>query len=245
MDDSSRFPGKDIAEFTPYHVMQFPNLPRTPEPELMDDEEQARVYAEADFSEPHDHFVTLFGLAFPGHEPDGTVLDLGCGPADVSIRFCRRYGVCRLHGIDGAPAMLRQGHAAVREAGLERRIRLIEGYLPGATLPLPGYAAVISNSLLHHLADPAVLWASLRRWGQPGAPVLVMDLLRPASEVSARELVALHAADAPDILRRDFFHSLLAAYRPEEIRAQLNAAGLSHLRIAMVSDRHLTVSGWL
>lgn len=220
-------------------------FPRSPEPEIMDDEEQARAYAEADFSEPHEHFVTLFGLAFPGHVPTGTVLDLGCGPADVSIRFCRRYSLCRLHGVDGAPAMLRLGRDAVRRAGLNARIRLLDGYLPGAALPLPAYDALISNSLLHHLADPAVLWDSLRRWGKPGAPVFVMDLLRPASAAAAQELVEVHAAAAPEVLRRDFHHSLCAAYRPEEIREQLQAAGLPWLQVDVVGDRHQVVFGRL
>ncbi len=34
-------------------------MKRIPEPELMDGAEQASAYAEADFSEPHDHFMIL------------------------------------------------------------------------------------------------------------------------------------------------------------------------------------------
>ena len=34
-------------------------MDRTPEPELMDDEEQAKAYAEADFSEANSLFVAL------------------------------------------------------------------------------------------------------------------------------------------------------------------------------------------
>ena len=35
---------------------------RIPEPELMDDAEQAKAYAEADFSEPNQRFLELFRL---------------------------------------------------------------------------------------------------------------------------------------------------------------------------------------
>ena len=35
----------------------------------------------------------------------------------------------------------------------------------------------------------------------------------------------------------------VAAYRPEELAAQLDAVGLSHLRVEQVSDRHLMVWG--
>ena len=35
-------------------------MERIPEPDLMSEQEQARAYAEADFSEPHENFVDLF-----------------------------------------------------------------------------------------------------------------------------------------------------------------------------------------
>lgn len=218
---------------------------RIPEPELMDDDAQARAYAEADFSAPHDNFVALFREAFPGLKLTGPALDLGCGPADVLIRFARAFPGCRLDGVDGAAAMLRYGREAVARAGLAERVRLVEGYLPGAALPETAYDAIISNSLLHHLADPAVLWASVKRWGQFGAAVFVMDLRRPDSPEQAAAMVHQYAANEPDILRRDFHHSLRAAYRPDEVRAQLRAAGLNGLEVREIGDRHLIVWGRL
>lgn len=220
-------------------------MQRSAEPELMDEEEQARAYAEADFSEPHGRFLSLFGEAFPDLEPAGIALDLGCGPADIAMRLVKAFPGWQVHGLDGADAMLNHGRSAVRRAGLDARIQLIKGYLPGAVPPLAAYDAVISNSLLHHLADPAVLWDSVKRWGKPGAPVFVMDLLRPPSLAEAARLVARHAAGEPEILRRDFHNSLLAAYRPEEIRAQLRKAGLAQLEVREASDRHVVVSGRL
>ncbi|BBA36126.1 uncharacterized protein sS8_4196 [Methylocaldum marinum] len=220
-------------------------MQRMPEPELMDEEDQARAYAEADFSEPHDHFVSLVHTAFPDGALTGAVLDLGCGSADVTVRFARAFPNCRIDGVDGAEAMLEFGRKAVRSAGLEERVRLIKGYLPDASLPLTSYDAVISNSLLHHLADPMVLWTSVKRWGKSGAPVFVMDLLRPESELRLAELVRQYAADAPEVLRRDFSNSLRAAYRADEIRAQLAAAGLESFICDVVSDRHLVVRGRL
>lgn len=70
-----------------------------------------------------------------------------------------------------------------------------------------------------------------------------MDLMRPEDEALARALTARHAADTPAILQHDFFHSLLAAYRPDEVRAQLAVAGLEDFVVRAVSDRHLVVYG--
>lgn len=218
-------------------------MKRTPEPELMDEASQARAYAEADFSEPHDRMITLFAEKFPGDDFAGTALDLGCGPADITIRFARAHPRCRIHGVDGAQAMLAFGHAAVRDGRLEDRIRLICGYLPGATLPLESYDAIISNSLLHHLDDPSVLWNAVREYGHPGTRVFIMDLMRPDSAEAVDALVEEYASNDPDVLRRDFRASLHAAYRPDEIRQQLARASLGFLDVAPVSDRHLVVSG--
>lgn len=217
-------------------------MKRIPEPELMEDPEQALAYARADFSEPHQMFMDCLARRFPDLTPH-RVLDLGCGTADITLRFGRAYPSCELTGVDGAEAMLALGREAVKRSGMEGRIKLITGRLPGAPLPLQGFDTVISNSLLHHLADPAVLWQTLHEAAAPGARILVMDLLRPASEARARELMLIYAGGEPEILRRDFHHSLRAAYRPEEVKDQLRAAGLGRFSLRVVSDRHFIVYG--
>jgi hypothetical protein len=70
-----------------------------------------------------------------------------------------------------------------------------------------------------------------------------MDLMRPGTAAEVARLVETHAATEPAILRCDFSHSLFAAYRPDEIRQQLAVAGLDHLAVDVVSDRHLVISG--
>lgn len=217
---------------------------RVPEPELMDSEEQALAYAQADFAEPHERFVTLFRETFPGLDRAGTVLDLGCGPADVTVRFAKGFPLARVDGIDAGPNMLKLAHDRVRREGLAERVRLTLGRLPMDSPPLAQYGAVISNSLLHHLADPVVLWNAVRSHAAPGAPVFIMDLARPADEATLDALVARYAEGEPDILRNDFRNSLKAAYRPDEVREQLARAGLSGLCVNALGDRHLTVSGF-
>lgn len=220
-------------------------MDRVPEPELMTDAEQARAYAAADFSEPHDAFVALFADRFADALPPRRffALELGCGAGDVCLRFARAFPHAIVHGIDGAEAMLACGRDAVRAAGLPDRVELVHGYLPDGAPPRASYDVVFSNSLLHHLADPAVLWRSVRRFAASGAPVLIMDLMRPSSRAAAEVMVDQYAAGEAPVLQRDFLASLCAAYRPEEVRAQLLAAGLPDLRVEATSDRHLVVAG--
>jgi SAM-dependent methyltransferase len=219
-------------------------MQRIPEPELMDEPEQAAAYAAADFAEAHSRIVAAFEQFFPQVEIAGPVLDLGCGPGDIGFRFAARFPGCQIFGVDGAPVMIalaRQRKAA--DAVLGPRVNFIEGLLPGAPIPGLAYAAIISNSLLHHLHNPAVLWEAITCHAGRGTNIFIADLYRPQSTTGARRLVDTYAAAEPGVLRRDFYHSLCAAFEPGEIEAQLAAAGLRELSVDVVSDRHLVVHG--
>ncbi len=218
-------------------------MERTPEPELMIEEVQAEAYAKADFDEPHSRFISLLRECFPALPERGVALDLGCGPGDIGLRFARVFPSWMVDGLDGSPAMVRLGREAVRRAGLVGRVNLFVSRLPGGKARRESYDLVFSNSLLHHLADPGVLWSSIRRWAQTGIPIFVMDLLRPSSRRQARRLVEEYTQGEPEILKRDFHNSLLAAYRPSELRSQLRLAGLGHLQVRTVSDRHFIIWG--
>jgi cyclopropane fatty-acyl-phospholipid synthase-like methyltransferase len=214
---------------------------RTPEPELMLGEEQAEAYAAADLSELQQSMVTLFVARFG--TPAGCLLDLGSGAADMAIRFATSFCAVTVLGVDGSPALLRQAERAIAAAGLDRRVRVEQRHLPDPALETGRFSAVIANSLLHHLADPATLWRTAVRCAMPGAPVLVMDLRRPANAQEAERLVALHAREAWPILQADFLNSLRAAYRADEIRTQLDEAGLVDFQVEEIGDLHVLAWG--
>ena len=226
--------------------MRAETMKRIPEPEeLMDDAAQARAYAEADFSEPNNLFIELFAelLATPF---GGHALDLGCGPGDIPLAFVERYHRARVTAVDGAESMLSLARSKLADQPeLAERVQWTCCYLPNSELHPAGYDAVLSNSLLHHMAEPLDLWRTIKHCAKPDALVLVMDLARPATPEAVDALVATHAGDAPDVLRRDFRNSLFAAYTTDEVTEQLTRAGLGMLAVAMVSDRHLAVRGRL
>jgi ubiquinone/menaquinone biosynthesis C-methylase UbiE len=211
----------------------------------MDSEAQASAYAGADFSESNALFTDQFLERF--HQPGSTgqLADLGCGPADICIRLCRALPDWRITGLDAGPNMLSHAALAVAGAGLEQRIELRLSHLPDPELPANSFQAVTSNSLLHHLPKPGVLWSTIQQIAAPGAAVQVMDLRRPADEDAAAELVDTYAADAPQVLKDDFYHSLLAAYTPDEVARQLQEHDLGLLEISLPSDRHWLAAGRL
>ncbi len=221
-------------------------MKRRPEPELMADPAQALAYAQADFSESNRLFLKLLRDLDPGDLEGQQALDLGCGSGDIAIRFLKAWPGARCDALDGSAPMLACAQTALDALpGVARRCRLLQEVLPSPRLAGGTYDLVLSNSLLHHLHDPQVLWRTVRAAGRPGSLVLVMDLMRPPSPGWAESLVVTYVGDEPELLQSDYRASLFAAFEPAEVQAQLAEAGLESLEVAVVSDRHLAVSGRL
>ncbi len=220
-------------------------MKRTPEPELMDSKAQTQAYAEADFSDSNSLFVNRFMETFPGLPGDGTLIDLGCGPADICIRLSDALPGWHITGLDAGENMLNRARTAIAAAGRGDRISVRLSYLPDEKLESGSFDAIISNSLLHHLPEPMTLWQTIARIGRPGAAITIMDLARPDCEAQAKMLVDSYSCDAPEILKQDFYNSLLAAYSPDEISIQLQQSGLGQLDLEIPSDRHWIVTGTL
>jgi SAM-dependent methyltransferase len=160
------------------------------------------------------------------------------------LRLARLRPDIRVSAIDGSAVMIELATKAVRAAGLEASVVPMQGYIPGLALPELSFDTVLSKDLLHHLPDPSVLWTEVLRLGRPGAAVFVMDLIRPDSPQEAREIVETAAPHEPEILKEDFYNSLCAAFRLEEVSAQLRQAGLP-FEVSKISHRHMLIKGEL
>jgi ubiquinone/menaquinone biosynthesis C-methylase UbiE len=217
-------------------------MERILEPEIMDGEAEASAYAHADFADSNQWYADHFISEYPDHL--GEIVDLGCGPGDVTLRIARIARNVRVVAVDGSAAMLDFARKAVDSAQLSNRITVHLGRLPGLSLPAHRFDAVLSKDMLHHLPDPQALWSEVRRLGRPGAAVYVMDLVRPDSPREAREIVERVAAHEHPLLKEDFYNSLCAAFTLEEIRNQLEQAALP-LTVEKVTERHLRINGVL
>ena len=213
-------------------------MQRTPEPELMEGLDQALAYAAADFSAGDQALIDRLVQLFPRGMGDALV-DLGCGPGNITFRLAERFPDAQVLGLDGAAAMLAPAlQELAQRAELQPRLRFEQCCLPDASLP-GGFTAVVSNSLLHHLHEPSVLWQTVRQLGLPGACVYVKDLRRPHSPEAVLALQRRYLAEAPPVLQHDYVASLHAAFTAEE-------AGLAdQLQVAPLDDRYLEIWGQL
>ena len=220
-------------------------LTRILEPEVMDTAEEARDYDSMDHSGVNRVFVddllvaaTNAGLSLSSVE----MLDLGTGTAQIPIELCRRADGAKIVAIDLAEEMLKLARLNVEAASLLDRIRLER--VDGKRLPYANgmFAAVISNSIVHHIPEPRSVLAEALRVVRPGGLIFIRDLLRPADDATVRRLVDAYAAGANDHQRFLLDASLRAALSLGEIRELVASFGFSPDMVEATSDRHWTWS---
>jgi ubiquinone/menaquinone biosynthesis C-methylase UbiE len=212
-------------------------LPRVLEPEVMDTAVEAADYDAMDHSAVNRVFASDFLAAWDGRNP---VLDVGTGTAQIPIELCRQSLRPEVVGIDLAAHMLRLGEENVRRAGLSERVRL--QLVDAKALPFGNgaFGAVMSNSIVHHIPEPAGVLAEVVRVTAPGGLIFLRDLLRPANEAALRHLVDTYAAGANEHQRQMFADSLRAALTLDEVRGLVAALGCDPADVRQKTDRHWT-----
>jgi ubiquinone/menaquinone biosynthesis C-methylase UbiE len=203
----------------------------------MDSPEEARDYDAMDHSVVNRIFAADFLAIWDGQNP---ILDVGTGTAQIPIELCSQAPAAQVVGIDLAAHMLRVGQDNVARAGLAERIRLQQ--CDAKHTPFAGgeFAAVISNSIVHHIPEPGDVLAEMVRVVPPDGLLFVRDLLRPADEETLARLVAAYAGDANAHQQKMFGDSLRAALTLVEIRALVATLGFAPNSVQQTTDRHWT-----
>ena len=104
------------------------------------------------------------------------------------------------------------------------------------------FLIVMSNSLIHHLPEPATCLAEAVRLAARGGRLFFRVLVRPDSEAAVDAMVAAHAEGEPEAARQMLHDSLRAALDLDEIRAMITELGFDAQTVQLTSDRHWTWS---
>jgi SAM-dependent methyltransferase len=225
---------------------------RTLEPEVMDSEEEALDYDAMDHQEVNSRFCTDLIAALPPTESDAMMCDLGTGTARIPIELCKRLFHCQVMALDLSHEMIKVAERNVAAAGLGGRVfpsvddakRL--GTLAGGL----HMRAVFSNSLVHHIAEPALFFAEAYTHVSEGGLLFVRDLVRPETPQEAIRLANLYSpvdrsseqARATSQRQWDLLHaSLHAALTVAEVQALIAPLGIPPRAVTQTSDRHWTL----
>ncbi|MEK6237023.1 MAG: class I SAM-dependent methyltransferase [Planctomycetales bacterium] len=212
-------------------------LTRVLEPEVMDAEEEARDYDYMD----HDEVNRSFAADWLQLRPDvSNVLDLGTGTALIPIEICRQVPEAHLTGVELGEWMLKYAGKNVEQADLAARIQLEHADAKQLSHADGHFSSVISNSIVHHVAEPIVVLREALRVLRPGGVIFVRDLLRPAEREELTHLVNTYAGDANSHQQELFGDSLRAALTLEELTATGGELGFGKETVEQTTDRHWT-----
>lgn len=212
------------------------SLSRVPEPETMSREEETEyIRCNSVLFRDRHPLVDSFDMlcpGFPGRQ-DARALDLGCGVANMSIEFAKAYPELDVVAVDASENMLRHASVLVEWANCGDRVSVRCGRLPEDSFGEPdgSFDLVFARSTLHHFADPARFWGTVRRYAKPDAAVFVVDLLRPPDLAGFEALVWQRFGGRLGPMRSAFRASLLAAHTEDEISGQLADAGLGGFEV--------------
>lgn len=228
-------------------------LTRTLEPEVMDTEEDARDYDAMDHRDVNARFCDdLLAFASARGVALGRVLDVGTGTALIPIELCKRAAGATVDALDLAVHMLAIGRRNVDEAGLASRITLHRLDAKKTSFGEGAFTVVVSNSIVHHIPDPADVLAEVLRLTARGGALFVRDLARPDTSAKVDELVALYAPLPTGVTREVLaMHerqrallaaSLHAALTVDDVKRMVAPLGVPASSVHMTSDRHWTLA---
>lgn len=218
-------------------------LSRVLEPEVMDTAEEAADYDAMDHRAVNGAFCIDF-LEAAARLKIQQILDVGTGTALIPIELCSRAPAIRVTAIDLAAHMLAVARTNVERAGLQDRISLEQRDAKSAGWPDGEFDAVISNSIVHHIPDPADALGEMWRLVGKGGALFVRDLVRPKDDVHVEALVEKYAPEgsARDNRQRALFEaSLRAALTKSEVETIARQAGIANASVSISSDRHWTL----
>lgn len=215
-------------------------IPRILEPEVMDTDQEAIEYNTMDHSAVNRAFVDdLLRLVSTGTR----VLDVGTGTALIPLELCSRGKQWHVVAVDLAKAMLDVAAKNVAAARLEQAIEL--KLVDAKRLPFQDgeFPVVMSNSIIHHIPDPADCLEEMARVVSPkGGLLFVRDLLRPTDDRQLQHFVQTYAGDSDAHQQKMFAESLHAALTLDEMRALAGRFGIPANCIQQTTDRHWTLA---
>ena len=228
-------------------------MERIPEPELMEKKEQVISYDEADFSEGEvnlinqiNHYLLKKNIFLS--EKD-LIVDLGCGPGNISEKLATKWPFTKVVGIDGSKEMISRAEYNKSISTNQKKLKNLRYVCSDIKdIKLTNFfkkkiSLLVSNSLIHHITNLEDFFNTIKSLSSDITVNFHKDLKRPLDEKSALELKAQCATKYNEILTNDYYASIRASYTFKELKNFTLENDLSSLDVFEDGDKYLIVYG--
>ena len=229
-------------------------MERIPEPELMEQKEQVISYDEADFSEGEvnlinqiNHYLLRKKISLGEND---LIVDLGCGPGNISEKLAIKWPNTEVVGIDGSKEMILRAEHNNEISNNQKNLKNLR-YICADIKDIKStnfllkkkISLLVSNSLIHHITHLEDFFNTIRSLASSSTVNFHKDLKRPLNEKSALELKAQCATKYNEILTNDYYASLRASYTFKELKNFTLENNLSSLDVFEEGENYLIVYG--
>ena len=229
-------------------------MERIPEPELMEKKEQVISYDEADFSEGEitlinqiNHYLLEKNIYLS--EKD-LIVDLGCGPGNISEKLAIKWPNTEVVGIDGSKEMILRAEHNKENSNNQKNLKNLR-YICADIKDIKStnfllkkkISLLVSNSLIHHITYLEDFFNTIKSLSSNSTVNFHKDLKRPLDEKCALELKEKCSTKYNEILTNDFYASLRASYTFKELKNFTVENDLSSLDVFEEGDNYLIVYG--
>jgi trans-aconitate methyltransferase len=232
-------------------------MERVPEPELMEEKEQVISYDEADFTEGEVNLINQINQYLLKKNislgKKDLIVDLGCGPGNISEKLAIKWPNTAVVGIDGSKEMiLRAEYNKSISTNQKKKKKLknlryicsdIKDIKSNNFLFKKRISLLVSNSLIHHITNLEDFFNTIRSLSSNITVNFHKDLKRPLDEKSALELKAQCSTKYNEILTNDYYASLRASYTFKELKNFILENDLSSLDVFEEGENYLIVYG--
>ena len=229
-------------------------MERTAEPELMEGEEQVISYAKADFSEGENNLIKQINRYLIKNNihlsEKELIVDLGCGPGNISEKLSSKWPNANVIGIDGSKEMIRIAELNKKNSLSGSQLKNLS-YICADIKTLKSsdissdknISLLVSNSLIHHITYLDNFFNCIKRLSSDLTINFHKDLKRPINKQSALSLKEKCGEKYNEILTNDYYASLKASYTSKELKDYIFENKLSSLEVFEEGDQYLVIYG--
>jgi ubiquinone/menaquinone biosynthesis C-methylase UbiE len=158
----------------------------------------------------------------------GRLLEIGPGPAYISIEIAKRLPEVEIIGLEISDTMIEIANKNAREHGVSENMTFKKGDASMMPFEDAEFDFVITSGSLHHWKKPAQVINEIYRVLKSGCVALISDLRKDAPEENIREF-----ADNIDskLMRWGLRHSIREGYTAEQIEAIIRSTHFEDIQI--------------
>jgi ubiquinone/menaquinone biosynthesis C-methylase UbiE len=169
-------------------------------------------------------FLTISRLK--KYEPNGILVDAGCGPGYLVLDLANNFPDLKIVGVDISAQMLALAQKRLSRIGCDRRVTFQEADVSDLPLGENSIDFVVSTLSLHHWIEPRTTMEEIYRVLKPGGRILIFDLRRdePFLVYILGNLVQRVFTPPPIQRVNGGIGSIWSSYTPAELRSIISGS---------------------